>query len=261
MQNRPRHLVNSNHAELWPAWLLRARRNADARALATADWVVRDRDGAYLATIDSKGKIHSLPPLHPSRDADGWRALARDAGTPHAPVVALPTHGLERRLLELGLDAGEYARRSGLMQVPEPSRLSLAGFDRYRRPLWLGDGAGRAWNRMRAAAVDDGVVLDAISGYRSHAYQMGIFARKRTRGLSVDDILAVNAAPGFSEHHSGDALDIGSDGEPPAEESFEHTAAFRWLSDHADDFGFRLSYPRDNPHGIVYEPWHWRWHD
>ncbi|MBS0215378.1 MAG: D-alanyl-D-alanine carboxypeptidase family protein [Proteobacteria bacterium] len=261
MQNRLRHLVNSNHAELWPAWLLRARRNADARALATADWVVRDRDGAYLATIDSKGKIHSLPPLHPSRDADGWRALARDAGTPHAPVVALPTHGLERRLLELGLDAGEYARRSGLMQVPEPSRLSLAGFDRYRRPLWLGDAAGRAWNRMRAAAADDGLALNAISGYRSHAYQMGIFARKRARGLSVDEILAANAAPGFSEHHSGDALDIGSDGEPPAEESFEHTAAFRWLSDHADDFGFRLSYPRDNPHGIVYEPWHWRWHD
>ena len=79
MQSRPRHLLNSNHAELWPAWLLRARRNADARALATAEWVVRDRDGGYLATIGAKGKIHPLPPLQPSRNAEGWRVLARDA--------------------------------------------------------------------------------------------------------------------------------------------------------------------------------------
>lgn len=259
MQSRPRHLINSAHAELWPAWLLRARRNADARALATANWVVRSRDGDYLATIDARYKLHSLPPPQSSRDADGWRALARAADTPRAPVHALPMHGLERRLLELGLDADDYARCSGLVQIPEPSRLTLAGFDRYRRPLWLGDGTGRAWNRMRSAAADDGVVLDAISGYRSHAYQMDIFARKRARGLGVDEILAVNAAPGFSEHHSGDALDIGTDDEPPAEESFERTAAFRWLSAHAGDFGFNLSYPRDNPHGIVYEPWHWRW--
>ncbi|MGG6462433.1 M15 family metallopeptidase [Solilutibacter silvestris] len=260
MQAHPRHLINSAHAELWPAWLLRARRNADARALATATWVVRSRDGGYLATIDATRNIHPLPPLQSSRNADAWRALALDGASPQAPVHALPMHGLERRLLELGLDADDYAQRSGLMQVPEPARLALAGFDRYRRPLWLGEGAGRAWNRMRTAAASDGVALDAISGYRSHAYQMGIFARKRARGLSVDDILAVNAAPGFSEHHSGDALDIGTDGEAPAEESFERTAAFRWLSGHAGDFGFNLSYPRDNPHGIVYEPWHWRWH-
>jgi D-alanyl-D-alanine carboxypeptidase len=29
---------------------------------------------------------------------------------------------------------------------------------------------------------------------------------------------------------------------------------------HAGDHGFRMSYPRGNPHGISYEPWHWRWH-
>lgn len=259
MRNRPHLLVNSTDAELWPAWLLRARRNADARALATADWVVRNRDGDYLATVDAHHRSHPLPPVHATRDRDSWRSLVK-AARMHAPAHALPMHGLERRLLELGLDADDYAQRSGLMQVPEPSRLVLAGFDRYRRPLWLGDGAGRAWNRMRAAAGNDGIMLDAISGYRSHAYQMGIFARKRARGLSVEEILAINAAPGFSEHHSGDALDIGTGGEPPAEESFERTTAFRWLSDHAGDFGFRLSYPRGNPHGIVYEPWHWRWH-
>lgn len=80
------------------------------------------------------------------------------------------------------------------------------------------------------------------------------------RGQTLQQILQVNAAPGYSEHHSGDALDIGTPGEPPAEESFERTAAFAWLRAHAAGFGYRMSYPRDNPHGIVYEPWHWRWH-
>ena len=44
----------------------------------------------------------------------------------------------------------------------------------------------------------------------------------------------------------------------PAEEAFEGTGAFDWLQRHAARYGFRLSYPRGNPHGIVYEPWHWR---
>jgi len=102
-----------------------------------------------------------------------------------------------------------------------------------------------------------GVHLEAISGFRSHAYQLGIFHRKLARGLSVAQILAVNTAPGFSEHHGGFALDIGTAGEPPAERTFEHTPAFAWLCANAERFGFHLSYPRDNPHGIVYEPWHW----
>src|SRR3546814_7815007 len=78
------------------------------------------------------------------------------------------------------------------------------------------------------------------------------------RGQDVDDIRTVNAAPGYSGHHSGLALDIGTPGEPPAEESFEGTPAFDWLGRHAGQHGFTMSYPRANPHGIVYEPWHWR---
>ena len=140
-----------------------------------------------------------------------------------------------------------------------PSRRGcrFAGFDRYRRPLWLHVAAARAWQHMCEAALRDDVVLEAISGYRSHDYQLGIFERKLARGQSVDEILAVNAAPGYSEHHSGLALDIGAPGEPPAEESFEATSAFAWLTANAGDFGYVMSYPRDNPHGIVYEPWHW----
>jgi D-alanyl-D-alanine carboxypeptidase len=253
-------LINTPDIEVWPAGLLRARSNRDARLLSRARHVLRrKRDGRYLAADLPEG----LRPMMPGALRDAGMSWARDAlrQAGHArwrPAATLPLHRLQERLDALGLDAG-YAERSGLRLIAEPAWLLLAGFDRYRRPLWLRADAAGAWLRMRDAAVRDGVLIEAISGYRSHAYQLGIFERKRARGLGVDDILAVNAAPGYSEHHSGHALDIGTPGEPPAEESFERTAAFSWLGDHAPAHGFTMSYPRDNPHGIVYEPWHWCW--
>lgn len=77
----------------------------------------------------------------------------------------------------------------------------------------------------------------------------------------MQQILEVSAAPGFSEHHTGRALDLTTPGGPVLEEPFEHTDAFAWLSESAGSFGFHLSYPRGNSHGIAYEPWHWAWKD
>lgn len=260
MRLPPRTLLNTPDVELWPAWLLRARASADARTLSRASYVMRrKRDGGYLAAVLPEGLMPLVPRL--SREPGMGHALnlLDDAPRRHAPAGTLPLHRLAERLDALGLEAGAYADGCGLPLVPEPTQLALAGFDRFRRPLWLRARAARAWTRMHLAAAREGVALDAISGYRSHDYQLGIFERKRARGATLAEILAVNAAPGFSEHHSGDALDIGTPGEPPAEESFEQTAAFAWLQQHAGGFGFAMSYPHGNPHGIVYEPWHWRY--
>ena len=71
--------------------------------------------------------------------------------------------------------------------------------------------------------------------------------------------LPIFAAPGFSEHHTGRALDIGTPGFVDLEENFETTAAFAWLQVHAEEFGFTLSYPKGGTRGIGYEPWHWLW--
>ncbi|HEU0306956.1 MAG TPA: M15 family metallopeptidase [Lysobacter sp.] len=257
------HLLrNTPDIEIWPGGLLRARSNHDARALARARHVLRrKRDGQYLAAELPEGLLAMVPRLRHEQGIELALAMLEQVSEHRRAGIdaigELPLDRLQDRLEALGLDEA-YGERTGLPLVAEPAVLALAGFDRYRRPLWLESSAARAWRSMQGAALHDGVVLEAISGYRSHDYQLGIFERKLARGLTVEDILGVNAAPGYSEHHSGCALDIGTPDEPPAEESFERTPAFAWLRDNASGYGFVMSYPRDNPHGIVYEPWHWR---
>lgn len=250
-------LRNGETVDAVPSELYRAHRSDHARMLANSRWLLRSKaDGRYLASART---------LHPQ----AWHALARLTSIETRSIRRfvreeafrpgqVPGRRTRRMLDQLGLSVSRYAARTGLPWEDEPTTLSFAGLDRYDRPLWLSAATSSAWQSLCEAAGTDGVELEAISGFRSHAYQLGIFRRKLARGQTVEQILAVNAAPGFSEHHSGEAIDIGTPGEPPAEESFEQTPAFAWLQQHAGRFGFRLSYPRDNPHGISYEPWHWR---
>lgn len=258
MLNPPNHyLINGTTVDAVPAALFRAKASADARLLARSQWLVRDkRDGRYLACMSAAG----IAPLRRLPRATATDALWQDLRTAqHLAGSERPITGVLQMLASLGIDHDRYSRQTGLALTAEPYTLEYAGKDRYARPLWLHASAKAAWQRMQAAAGADRIVLQAISGYRSHCYQLGIFRRKLARGQHIDEILGVNAAPGFSEHHSGRAIDIGTAGEPAAQESFENTPAFSWLMRRAGDFGFRLSYPRGNPNGIVYEPWHWYW--
>jgi D-alanyl-D-alanine carboxypeptidase len=112
---------------------------------------------------------------------------------------------------------------------------------------------------MQAAAARDGVTLFPLSGFRSVARQVKIIRAKLSAGESIGRILRLVAAPGCSEHHTGRALDLGSPANLRLETAFARTREFRWLRQHAGAFGFHLSYPRHNRHGIGYEPWHWCW--
>jgi D-alanyl-D-alanine carboxypeptidase len=154
----------------------------------------------------------------------------------------------------------DYGRVRGLSVVREPRTLAFIGDDIHARAQWLAPRAAQAFLRMREAASIAGIELQIVSAFRSAGYQFGILKRKLEHGLSMDDILRVSAAPGYSEHHSGRAVDLTTPGFAVLEEEFEHSPAFAWLHVQAQRFGFRLSYPRDNPHRIAYEPWHWCWH-
>jgi len=114
-----------------------------------------------------------------------------------------------------------------------------------------------SWQQMQAAAEDDGIELLLVSGFRSIAYQAGLIRRKLDAGQLVSEILDVNAAPGYSEHHTGRAIDLAVPDAEPLTEEFESSKAFAWLEKNAANFGFSMSYPRENRQGFVYEPWHW----
>ena len=73
-------------------------------------------------------------------------------------------------------------------------------------------------------------------------------------------VLTYSAYPGTSEHQTGLCLDFITDNMTDLDESFEDTAAFRWLSENAHKYGFILRYPEDKVDltGYKYEPWHIR---
>lgn len=110
---------------------------------------------------------------------------------------------------------------------------------------------------MKQSAAKAGITIHLISAFRDLDYQYQLIRKKLLQGQSIEEILRVNAAPGYSEHHTGRAIDIGTLECDALVEAFENTPAFRWLQDHANRFGFVLSYPRGNGAGIAYEPWHW----
>lgn len=155
----------------------------------------------------------------------------------------------------------DYETRAGLPMYEEAQELSDAGQDCFGRMQSMTPATLVAWHAMLAAAQSDGVALLLVSAYRSVDHQVQIFRRKLDSGQEIAHILSVNAAPGYSEHHTGRALDIGTPGSPVLEECFDQTAAYRWLCAKAGAFGFSLSFPRDNSHGICYEPWHWCYRD
>ncbi len=159
---------------------------------------------------------------------------------------------------ELGIPP-DYATARGLALQIEATLLVAAGETSDGRALQLTPETCAAWQQLRAVAAGEGVQLQLLSGFRGVDRQTEIIRRKLSAGRRIDDILRVNAAPGYSEHHTGRAVDVGTPDSPPLEESFAGTAAFRWLETHASRFGFRLSYPRDNAQGIAFEPWHWCW--
>ena len=169
------------------------------------------------------------------------------------------TSSLGQLLEELGFAPDYPGRcRQPCFGEPRQSELCVVEEGRYHQPVWCTTVTLQAWQAMRAHAAHDGIDLRIVSGYRSVRYQAEIFKRKMARGETLEEILRVNAVPGFSEHHSGRALDLGSTEEQHVlTEAFEHTRAFAWLCRHAGTYGFVLSYPRHNAQGFVYEPWHW----
>ncbi len=139
----------------------------------------------------------------------------------------------------------------------EAGQLVVVGKDIYDRDLELSPATAKAWERLKSAASAEGLTLLAVSGFRSLEKQKSIIERKLRAGQTLGEILRVNAAPGYSEHHTGRAIDITAPDGAPLTQEFETRPEFLWLCRSGEAFGFSMTYPRNNRFGIDYEPWHW----
>ena len=159
-------------------------------------------------------------------------------------------------LAELGIPAG-YGTNPFLPVYSEASEVIDVEPNIVGRMQQLTPATAQAWSSMRAQAQKDAVQLLLVSGFRTYEYQAGLIRRKLEAGQSIEAIMRVNVAPGYSQHHTGNAIDIATPGCKPLLEEFETSVAFAWLHENAVRFGFLMSYPRGNPEGLSYEPWHW----
>ena len=145
----------------------------------------------------------------------------------------------------------------------EPAETELVVVGKYRqtdREVKLRAEAAEALLGLMTQARAAGVAIIPISGFRTIAYQESLFQRAVVKYGSEDAAVRWVGRAGHSEHHTGLVVDLGDEDDPTCdvEPPFEETPAFHWLQENAARFGFELSFPRNNPRGVNYEPWHWR---
>ncbi|WP_323225633.1 M15 family metallopeptidase [Spirulina sp. 06S082] len=130
----------------------------------------------------------------------------------------------------------------------------------YQRFEFLHEDAGKSLMKMIYSARDEGVWIVPVSGFRTIEKQEKLFNNQVQRYGSPEAAARVSAPPGYSEHHTGYAIDL-ADGNVPKQDitqEFVNTKAYEWLTTNAKEFGFELSFPLNNSQGVNFEPWHWR---
>lgn len=104
-------------------------------------------------------------------------------------------------------------------------------------------------------AQEEGLSLQVASAYRSFDTQASLKSGYRVRfGTGAN---AFSAEQGYSEHQLGTTVDFTTPTVGGTFVGFDKTDEYLWLTKHAHEYGFVLSYPKGNTY-YQYEPWHWR---
>ena len=130
-------------------------------------------------------------------------------------------------------------------------------------PMYLRKVAAEATEKMFAAAAADGVRLTVMSSYRSYETQVSLYNSYVVQNGQAEADTA-SARPGYSEHQTGFAMDIGDAASNPACDfvpCFKDSAGAKWVALHAQDYGFVVRYQLgfDAITGYFAEPWHLRY--
>ena len=149
-------------------------------------------------------------------------------------------------------------RLLGHLPYPEASRNELILFS---PGIYVHKEIYENFKEMQLMAAQRGISLQLLSGYRSIDLQRDIFyENKSIRNQTAIERSRDSAPPGYSEHSTGYAIDVGDGNFPNThfEVEFEQTPAVKWMKRFANKYHFVLSFPPNNKQGVTYEPWHWR---
>lgn len=194
---------------------------------------------------------------------------------PHAQSEVPST--VQRRPIDLTSHAASHASdslttfsRDELLGQFDPSE--HAGFVRVpnawtdKDDIYLRAEVLKAYGEMKAAAQQAGIQLIIRSATRNFEYQRGIWERKWKRPQymgwqAIDkarDILTYSAMPGASRHHWGTDIDLNSF-ENDWFTAGEGEEIYKWLTAHANQFGFHQVYDdkATGRTGYEMERWHW----
>jgi len=192
----------------------------------------------------------SVPPLAPP-------------ATPTVPAAKSPLPKVQTpKISRNSLPQARYGHLPYAEHLPEGLvTIGTYGQGTNQRSESLDQEAAAAFAQMVADAKANGVSIIPISGFRTMADQEKLFERQIKRQGSPEAASRLSAPAGYSEHHTGYALDVG-DGNHPERDlkfEFEETAAYKWMVARAQTYGFELSFPNNNVQGVSFEPWHWRY--
>ena len=167
----------------------------------------------------------------------------------------------QTKSLNDSIDSNETNQNKSLLghlPYPEASKNELILFS---PGIYVHKDIYETFKEMQFMAAQRGISLQLLSGYRSIDLQRDIFyENKSIRNQTAVERSMVSAPPGYSEHSTGYAIDVGDGNNPDThfEVEFEQTPAFKWMKRFASKYHFVLSFPPNNKQGVTYEPWHWR---
>lgn len=230
-----------------------------------------EEDSVFLFAVDNlnirsgPGLEHAILKVIPVgekvmiNDTEGdWVSVTYREITGYSHADYLSEHLEDRAYQNIevtSLDTDGIKSINGIILVNKNSPLP----DNYN-PGENAEAKGKLEEMLTAAKSEVGKVLVAFSGFRSYEYQDRLY-QSDLYNYGEEYTRNYTAKPGYSEHQTGLAFDIGSDSRYWADPSFDDTEEARWLSDNAHKFGFILRYPegKEEITGYGYESWHFRY--
>ena len=133
--------------------------------------------------------------------------------------------------------------------------------DKYsnNKNMKLNSEAYESFKKLVDDALNEGYHIKNNYAYRDYNYQLGVYnSYKKDKGIEYAD--GISARPGYSEHQTGLALDVGVD-DRYANGKFQYSKEYTWMKDNCYKYGFILRYPegKNDITGYNFEAWHYRY--